>query len=80
MADVGEFPCVECGSSAVEVLRPHAVDRHGKLVVIRDVPMYECGSCGEVYLTPAVMKELDALVARLIAGGADEAIVHYQAA
>jgi len=73
-------PCSLCDDPTVAVLRPYTVDRYGKLIVIRDVPMYECGTCGEVYLTPEVMRHLDAMIAVLRAGDADEAIVHYRAA
>lgn len=79
MADE-EFYCVSCGGSTAQVLRPHTVDRDGKLIVVRDVPMHTCDNCGEVYLSTAVMKQLDELVGRLLTGVADEVIVHYQAA
>ncbi|MDT0203024.1 type II toxin-antitoxin system MqsA family antitoxin [Nocardioides sp. AE5] len=72
--------CVSCGGRTAPIFRPHTVDRDGKLVVIRDVPMHECDGCGETYMTPAVMRQLDALVAKLLTGRADETIVHYQAA
>jgi hypothetical protein len=42
--------------------------------------MRECDSCGESYLTTAVMKQLDELVAQLLAGRADEVIVRYPVA
>jgi len=71
---------VNCGGSTVQVLRPHAVDRDGKLIVVRNVPMHECDGCGEVYMTPAVMNELDELLGQLLVGVADETIVHYRAA
>lgn len=80
MTDSNEFYCVNCSGRTVTVLRPHAVERKGKLLVVRDVPMHECDSCGEVYLTPQVMNRLDELVAELLVGQAEEAIVHFQAA
>ena len=80
MADNEEYFCVNCSGKTVVVFRPYAVERNGKLVVVREVPMNECESCGEVYLTPAVMKQLDELVAGLLTGNADEAIVYYPVA
>ncbi|MEO9138920.1 MAG: YgiT-type zinc finger protein [Jatrophihabitans sp.] len=80
MADNEEFYCVNCSGETVVVLRPYAVERNGKLVVVRDVPMHECDECGETYLTPAVMKQLDGLVADLLAGNADQAIIRYPVA
>lgn len=75
-----EVYCVNCGARAALVLRPHAVERAGKLIVVRDVPMYECDSCAETYLSTDVMRELDGLIAALLNGRADEAIVRYPAA
>lgn len=80
MADIEEFYCVNCSGKTAVVLRPYAVERGGKLVVVRDVPMHECDSCGESYMTTVVMKQLDELVAQLLAGNADEAIVRYPVA
>ena len=80
MADTEKYFCVNCSGTTVVVFRPYAVERNGKLVVVRDVPMNECESCGEVYLTPAVMMQLDELIAALLTGDADEAIVHYPVA
>lgn len=80
MADHDAFYSTNCGGEAVLVSRPHAVEQGGKLTVVRGVPMYECDACGETYLTTAVMKQLDALVADLTGGRADEAIVRFSAA
>lgn len=80
MADIEEFYCVNCSGRTAVVLRPYAIERGGKLVVVRDVPMQDCDSCGETYLTTAVMQQLDELVAQLLAGKADEAIVRYPVA
>jgi len=80
MAEIDEFYCVTCSGKAAVVFRPYAVERGGKLVVVRDVPMHECDSCGETYLTTAVMKQLDELIAQLLTGKADEAIVRYPVA
>lgn len=83
MAENDQFHCVNCSGKTAVVLRPYAVERNGKLVVVRDVPMHECDECdecGETYLTPAVMKQLDGLVAELLAGNADEAIIRYPVA
>lgn len=74
------FYCVNCGSQASLVFRPHAVEQDRKLIVIREVPMYECDSCAETYMTTDVMKQLDRLIADLRKGHADEAIVRYPAA
>ena len=74
-----QFHCVECGGNTVEVKRPHTVDRDGSLVVVRGVPMHECTSCGELFMTPDVMKRLDVLLGRHLGGDA-ETIIHFQAA
>ena len=81
MTDVDQLECVECqdGHTSI-VLRPHAVERGGKLVVVRDVPMLECGNCGETYMTAEIMKQLGELLTCQFAGQADEAIVMFPVA
>ncbi len=80
MTDNKTFYCVNCGGSTASILQPHTVDRGGKLIVVREVPMHQCNDCGETYLSAEVMKSLDDLVTHLLAGVADETIVHYSAA
>jgi len=72
--------CVQCGGAAVLVRRPYAVERSGKLLVIRDVPMFECDSCAEAYMSTDVMRQLDVILADLSSARADEAIVRFPAA
>lgn len=73
------FYCVECGGSTTEVNRPHTVDRDGSLVVVRGVPMHQCTDCGELFMTPEIMKQLDVLLGRHL-GGSAETIVNFRAA
>jgi len=63
--------------SEVQVL---SVERHGAVVVVRDVPADVCTTCGEEYLSAAVLKELEAAVEQAQGAGVDVAVRHYKAA
>ena len=57
-----------------------SVERQRAVVVIRDVPADVCTTCGEEYLSAAVMKELEAAVQQAQGAGVDVAVRHYNAA
>jgi len=58
--------------STVAAVRPKAVERDGRLVVIRDVPVEVCDACGEAYLDVAVAKQLDVLLRQMLESPVDE--------
>lgn len=70
--------CVMCEGMTVATTRPKAVERDGRVAVIRDVPVEVCDSCGEVYLDIAVTKQLDVLFRRLLDGPVEQVVAHYQ--
>jgi YgiT-type zinc finger domain-containing protein len=72
--------CVMCDGNLVETTRPKAVERDGRIAVIRDVPVHACDSCGEVYLDADVALQLDVLFRRLLDGPVDEVVGHYESA
>ena len=57
-----------------------SVERQGAIVVIRDVPAAICTTCGEEYLSAAVMQELETAVDLAHGAGLDVAVRHYRAA
>lgn len=57
-----------------------SVERHGAVVVVRDVPADVCATCGEEYLSLPVLKELEAAVEQARGAGVDVAVRHYTAA
>ena len=69
--------CVMCDGTTTATTRPKAVERDGRIAVIRDVPVEVCDSCGEIYLDATVAKQLDVLFRQMLAGPVDEAVVHY---
>ena len=77
MADVDEVHCINCGGPATPVLRPYAVKRNGKLAVVREVPMLDCDSCGESYMTAEVVTQLDGILGELLAGSNDVTVAHF---
>ncbi len=55
MAEIEEdFYCINCSGETAAVLRPHALKRGGKLVVVREVRMQQCDACGATCLSTAV--------------------------
>lgn len=69
--------CVQCGAHAAVVRHPYADEQDGKLLVVRDVPMHECDSCAEAYMSTEVVKQLDIILADLSSAAADKAIVRF---
>jgi YgiT-type zinc finger domain-containing protein len=73
--------CIVCKHGETEPGRVTiSVDRQGAVVVIRDVPSDVCTTCGEEYLSAAVMKTLEVAVEQAQSAGVDVAVRHYQAA
>jgi YgiT-type zinc finger domain-containing protein len=70
--------CVMCEGTTVATTRPKAVERDGRVAVIRDVPVEVCDSCGEVYLDSDVTKQLDVLFRQLLEGPVEQVVAHYQ--
>lgn len=74
------YSCIQCGGQAVAIRKPYAVERGGKLLVVRDVPMLECDDCAEAYMSTETMRQLDLVLAAVAATPADEAIVRFPVA
>ena len=55
---------VMCVGAMVAATRPKALERDGRLAVVREVPVLVCESCGEVYLDASVARQLDVLFRR----------------
>ncbi len=71
--------CIVCeGGKTVATTRPKAVDRDGRVAVIRDVPVEVCDACGEVYLDAVVAKQLDVLFRRMLDGPVDQVVGHFE--
>lgn len=72
--------CAMCDGTTVATTRPKAVERDGRVAVIRDVPVEVCESCGEVYLDTAVARRLDQLFREMLRGNVDQVVGHYVSA
>lgn len=69
--------CVMCDGTTVATTRPKAVERDGRVAVIRDVPVEVCEACGEVYLGSAVARRLDELFRFMLRDNVDQVFGHY---
>jgi len=67
-----------CDGTLVSATRPKAVERDGRIAIIRDVPVEVCESCGEVYLDASVAMQLDILFRQLLDGAVDRVVGHYE--
>ena len=57
--------CARCGREAFEDTTTEAAElRNGGLLVIRHIPCYRCGYCGEVMYTGDVVQRMESLTER----------------
>ncbi len=55
--------CGQCNYEAVVSTTTTVEEWDGdELIVIRDVPVEKCPRCGEMYFSPAVLRELERIV------------------
>lgn len=70
--------CTSCTTGhTVGTTRPKAIERDGRLAVVRGVPVEVCEACCDVYIDAVVVRRLDDLVAHLLTGAADVAFARY---
>ena len=60
------------------VCRARVAEKSGAAAVVLGVPMEECGSCGQLWLTMETAIRLVALFDRLLASGAELAQAHWE--
>lgn len=60
--------------------RARPAEKDGRTAVVLDVPVEECPSCGEIWLTMEVAVRLDALFNQLLASGAESSQMHWDQA
>lgn len=65
--------CTMCDGTRVPTVRTRSVERDGRTVVVRDVPVEVCYTCGEVYLDAEVAMWLDDLFRQMLDGPAWQA-------
>lgn len=70
--------CAMCDGTIVAATRPKAVERGGRLAVVRDVPVEVCENCGEVYLEASVARQLDVQFRRMLEGPVDQVVGHFE--
>lgn len=70
--------CETCDQAErVAVRRAKMAERDGRVAVVMDVPMEECPSCGERWLTMETAELLDGMLGRLIDSGAETSTAHW---
>jgi YgiT-type zinc finger domain-containing protein len=72
--------CEECGNGLRRpALRARVAEKDGRTALVLGVPVEICDSCGQVWLTMDVAKQLDALFTRMLASDVEVATRHYSA-
>ena len=61
-------------------IRARVAEKNGATAVVLGVPVEECPSCGQVWLTMPIAIQLDATFNRLLNSGAEVAQAHWQPA
>jgi YgiT-type zinc finger domain-containing protein len=67
--------CAICGSNAKIGKTTVSVDTGTGVVVVRGVPAYVCGHCGEDWLTDDSAEQVEKIVARARKGGSQIEVV-----
>lgn len=54
--------CTRCGGNAMKSTTTDVTDLGNCLVIVRNVPCYQCEDCDEVIYTADVVKKIEAIV------------------
>lgn len=73
--------CERCDQGErIPVRRAKVAERAGKVALVLEVPMEECPSCGDRWLSWETAKRLDELLTAMLAGDVEVATRHFDAA
>lgn len=73
--------CVRCSQGERVPVRPgKTAERDGKVAVVLEVPMEECPSCGDRWMTWETSRRLDDLLRSMLDSDAEEATRHFDSA
>ena len=69
--------CFECNKDYVKATRTHVVDMKNFIIIIRNVPCWECMHCGDSVYDDTVAERLNAIVQNLNNFMGEIAVVEY---
>ena len=73
--------CERCGQQdRVSVHRAKATERHGKVALVLEVPMEECPSCGDRWLSWETAGRLDQMFTAMLESDVELATRHFNSA
>ena len=55
--------CMRCGKPAYKSVTSEAIELGFGLLVIRNIPCYECEECDEIFYTGDVVQKIESIVA-----------------
>lgn len=73
--------CERCGQEdRVSVRRAKVTEREGKVALVLEVPMEECPSCGDRWLSWETARRLDEILTAMLASEVEVATRHFDSA
>ena len=72
--------CFFCKGEMKPSTTTHFVDLKKCMVIVKNVPCWECQKCGEIFLDNDVVKRLDSIIEKLGELMTEIAVVEYNAA
>ena len=69
--------CFFCKGNLLAGMTAHVVNNEKGVIVIRNVPCDKCDQCGETVYTGAIVKQLEAIVGKLLDSMAEVVVVSF---
>lgn len=69
--------CMFCKGTMTEGVTTHVIETDSCILIVKNVPCYRCGQCGEVAFSSDVLENLDRLVDQLGTTLTEIAVVQY---
>jgi YgiT-type zinc finger domain-containing protein len=72
--------CPLCGGEMFEGIATIPFLSGDQVAIIKNIPAEICSDCGEAYMKSSIVGNIESLLDRLEALGAEVSVVHYEAA
>jgi YgiT-type zinc finger domain len=69
--------CINCKGTMTESVTSHVVKLKNSVIIIKNVPCYECEQCGEAVYTDEVAEQLEIIVKACLTSITEIAVVNY---
>ena len=69
--------CFFCKGEMKQTTTSHFVDLKKSMIVVKNVPCWECQKCGEIFFDDEVVKRLDSIIKKVSELMTEIAVVEY---